>query len=344
MCRHASTKWLHTMSACVVAVRETQALLPAPRSCPDGMAAPALPIEASEAAVVRLGQGPAPAPAAAALKAGAEDGGQSSEERRTKLMPWDHVAAVLLEPHGRSDIGKLDLGALWSMTAAGSRKAMYHSHLCAPVDSDPWHVGAGLSTTAEALLTAISALQGPGIVAVVKPEVLAGALAEAAELEPHLVRLQFGKGSAKAAQNLNFQAYKRQRRQEAGRADAGRPQATEGELRASCEYLHEWLSQEESVLRGLLAILGSGGTFYTAQCAEKVARSAVKHKPLDERTMLAGATARSASSAHPVYGEDDEEAQVLDVSEPAEDAPPARRAGATPGIVSKARAPVPARR
>ena len=64
-------------------------------------------------------------------------------KRRTKLFPYDSVAAQLLEPHGTSSVDKMSLAELWASTAKGNKRAMYHSHLAADQEEDAWHVGAG---------------------------------------------------------------------------------------------------------------------------------------------------------------------------------------------------------
>ena len=77
------------------------------------------------------------------------------EERRTKLYGYDAVAAQMLEPYGESPLDQMSLEQLWKGTAKGNRKTAYHSHLAAPQETDPWHVGAGISMTAAALLAAV---------------------------------------------------------------------------------------------------------------------------------------------------------------------------------------------
>ena len=49
----------------------------------------------------------------------------------------------------------MSLEQLWKGTAKGNRKTAYHSHLAAPQETDPWHIGAGISITAAALLAAV---------------------------------------------------------------------------------------------------------------------------------------------------------------------------------------------
>ena len=76
-------------------------------------------------------------------------------ERRVKLFPYDHVASQLFEPFQESVLDTLSVAEVWAGAAKGNRKAAYHSHLCADLQTDAWHVGAGVSQTAEILLAAI---------------------------------------------------------------------------------------------------------------------------------------------------------------------------------------------
>lgn len=220
--------------------------------------------------------------------------------RRTKLMPWDNVAAVLLDPFGTSMIHNITTDALYAATANGNKKAAYHSHLCAPLDSDPWHVGAGVSITAQTLLEAFDRLETKAVVGILDKTLYAKAMAKANKLRPHLQNLYFGKGSATAnPAQTSFAALKKRKFQEM--QDAGsRPTSTasEAQILASARELHTWLSTEKCPLRGLLATLAQGGAFYAAQCAEKTARAIAAHKPLSAEDLGNAALARAKSATH----------------------------------------------
>ena len=79
----------------------------------------------------------------------------------------------------------MPLKKLWKATAAGNRKAAYHSHLCASIDGDAWHVGAGVSMTAAAVQMAIEKLKSDNVKAVLREELYAKAMAEANRILPH---------------------------------------------------------------------------------------------------------------------------------------------------------------
>ena len=57
--------------------------------------------------------------------------------------------------------------------------------------------------------------------------------------------------------------------------------------------MHAWLSKKDSPMRGHLMILCGEGTFYIAHTAEKVASSAVLHKPMAQQEFQAGTLARA---------------------------------------------------
>ena len=118
-------------------------------------------------------------------------------ERRVKLFSWDSVAAQLLVPFGESTLDTPSLQQLWKATSEGNKKAAYHSHLCADKVADPWHVGAGVSTTAAALQAAIKNLETQDMQRLVRPELYDKIMAEASELKPILEMLNIGKGSQK---------------------------------------------------------------------------------------------------------------------------------------------------
>ena len=118
-------------------------------------------------------------------------------ERRVKLFSYDAVAAQLLQPFGESNVDTLSLQQLWKATSDGNKQAAYHSHLCADKDADPWHVGAGISTTAAALQAAVKNLESEDMKRLIRPELYEKIMTEANELKPVLEMLNIGKGSQK---------------------------------------------------------------------------------------------------------------------------------------------------
>ena len=227
----------------------------------------------------------------------ATEANSAADGRRTKLFGYDSVAAQLLEPYGASAIGDMSLKDLWEATAKGNRKAAYHSHLCADVAKDGWHVGAGISMTASAVLHAVEALEHENLKRVLREELYTAAMNEAASLKPHLEVLNFGKGVAgQGPVQASFRTVKK-RRLEPGAASV--PGRSEADVQKAAEHLCDWLAKPSSPLRGLLCILSGNNAFFTGYTAEKVARSCVLHKPASKADFVAGALARARTVASP---------------------------------------------
>ena len=216
-----------------------------------------------------------PAPAVAAAP-------ESNEARRTKLYPWDSVAAQMFEPHGVSALDSMTLKELWEGTARGNKKVSYHSHLCADASKDAWHVGAGVSLTAATLINAIDFIKGGDMSRLIKEDLFTKVSKEIESLEPSLRILNLGKGSRTEQDTGSFRAAKRLR------ASAGtvKPQVTEDELKSAARVLHAWLQKPQSALRSMLFVLSGSGTYYAAHAAELVARAAIAHKPMSEEDFV----------------------------------------------------------
>ena len=168
---------------------------------------------------------------------------KSAEKRRVKLFPWDSVATQLLEPYGESSFDTLSLEKLYAATAKGNKGAAYHSHLCAPMDTDPWHVGAGISLTAAALLAAINKFRSEEMQALLKPELYAKVREELVELEPVLKRLNLGRGSQVTRDAGSFREAKKQK---TGHATSEPVASTPDEMKQAAFAFHKWLKQPRS--------------------------------------------------------------------------------------------------
>jgi len=72
---------------------------------------------------------------------------------------------------------------------------------------------------------------------------------------------------------------------------------SEETVKAAADALRDWLQKDGSPLRGLLSVLAAGGSIWSAHVAEKVARSAVLHKPLEGPAMREAALARRKAPA-----------------------------------------------
>ena len=212
----------------------------------------------------------------------------ATAERRQKLYGYDSAAAQALNPYGPSNFTTESTADVWKMVSKGSRKAAFHSELAA---EDGWRIGVGLSRTAETLLEALKLLDEEHTVMVLKPEILQLAKAEAAELQPHLEVLNFGKGSEKESSAATLSSVKRRK---VTTAVAPPDEATVGQ---ATDKFRDWLCKSQSPLRTLFAIMAGSGTWWAAHVAEKVVRAAVLHKPLDAAALRAAALARRKEPA-----------------------------------------------
>ena len=219
---------------------------------------------------------------------------ESSDERRTKLFPWDSVASQLFEPWGESSLDSLSLEQVWQGARKGNKKTRYHSHLCADPNTDGWHVGAGISQTAEVLLLAIKNWQSQDMQRLIREDLYAKVTEEIATLEPALKVLNVGEGSQESRDTGSFRQAKKQKTSTTSQATP-----TGEQLIHAATVLHKWLSQKHSAFRSALFILAGKDTYYAAHAASTVARAAVIHQPFSAEHIVAAMKARIANIAEP---------------------------------------------
>ncbi|CAE7861775.1 Usp46, partial [Symbiodinium necroappetens] len=218
----------------------------------------------------------------------------TTDERRVKLFPWDSLSSQLYEPFGESSLDDLSLQQIWTAASKGNKKAKYHSHLCAELATDAWHVGAGISQTCEILLAAIKHWQSQDMQRLVRPEVYAKVNEEITVLAPALKTLHVGKGSQETRDTGTLRQAKKQKI--AGGVIAT---PTEDQVIEAAKILHKWLAQEQSALRSALFILAGKNTYYAAHAAEVMARATVAHKPLTAEHIVIAMTARMSKIPEP---------------------------------------------
>ena len=221
---------------------------------------------------------------------------EQPSSRRTKLFPWDSVASQLFEPYGESALDQLSLQDVWTAANKGNKKALYHSHLCASQASDAWHVGAGISLTAASLLAAIKNFRQPDMKRLIVPTVYEKIEKELEDLEPALVLLNLGKGSQSNRDTGSFRAAKRHKAA-AGGSD-GMTGSEEQTLEAAKKF-YQWLAQEKTPFRSLLFLLSGNNSYYSAHCAEVVARAGLKHKPITQADFVNAMQARMQKMPQP---------------------------------------------
>ena len=219
----------------------------------------------------------------------AQEGEQKPAERRTKLFGYDSVALQMLEPYGEGALDGMSLREIWKGTAKGNKKCAYHSHLAADQASDPWHVGAGLSMTAQALLAAVHNFRSDDMRNLLRPELYARVKEEVDGLEPVLAAINFGKGSAGQKDTGSFREAKRAKLTASSTVESALP--AKNPVTAAVE-LRTWLLKEKSPFRSLLFVLSGKNSYYSGHVAELVARAAVHYKPMSEQDFVQAVTAR----------------------------------------------------
>eukprot|EP00971_Amphidinium_carterae_P013658 269096-Amphidinium_carterae.1 len=180
-----------------------------------------------------------------------------SVERRARLYPYDSVASQMLEPYSSSFSDTMSLQEVWKGSSSGSKKTKYHSHLCADQGTDAWHIGAGISQTAAAILAAITHLKTENMKKLLDADVCAKVMSEIKDLEPHLQQLNLGKGSQNERDSGSFRAVKK--RKTASTSEV-QPSNEETVLKAAGAF-QKWLAQESSPLRFTLFLLAGKQQF-----------------------------------------------------------------------------------
>ena len=214
-------------------------------------------------------------------------GTEATAERRDKLFVYDAAAVQALNPYGCSQFTDSAPEEVWNMVSKGNNRAKFHSELAS---DEAWRIGVGISRTAETLLEGIRVLKTDNVAKLLKPDPLKLALDEATALQPHLEALNFGKGSEKDVGPGNLASLKRRRLE-----DAAAPPSKE-EVTQAADALRAWLQKNNSPLRAIFVVLAASGAFWAAHVAEKVARAAVIHKPLEGPAMRNAALARRKDS------------------------------------------------
>ena len=212
----------------------------------------------------------------------------ASGERRVKLKAYDATASQLL-----SIINSMDTRKLWKAVAEGNKSAAFHTELSASTDtpSSVYRVGVGLSRTAQALLAGIAALEDEDMAKILLPNFRDEALKEATDLKVHLEIPNAGKGSETTA--LSHGGFAAARYQNVAGAPAQRAKI---DIEKAGTALHEFWTEKNSTLRGVLFLLSGQGAFFAAHVAEKQARAWVDHKPATEADVIAAAVARTGAS------------------------------------------------
>ena len=181
------------------------------------------------------------------------------DQKRRKLRHYDLLPAQLINSMGASGIETIDLARLWKSMSSGNKVAEAFSELCFP---EPERRGVGLSRLAEVMIATIERLTGQEHYRLcLKTELWEAVERECTQLLPAFKALYAGRGVADGdSASIRAVAYHR-------------PASDPGDLTVHVEKVYEWLSQNSSPLRSVIALLSAGGLFYVAQCHEKGARA-----------------------------------------------------------------------
>ena len=199
-------------------------------------------------------------------------------EKRKLLRRYDHLAAQALNPFGVSELEKASLSQLWEIIVSGNKQTNYFAEW---PDKDPYRKGIAISRLAQVLIAAIEMLKDEKFGKLLDSTILAKAMHEAAGLLPDLQVLNGGKASQTERKiTISTLGMKKE------------PGKTEAEVGQASKTLYTWLANGNSTLRALLSFLSQGGVFYAATCAEKAARSYVKHGSATESIFTESAKAR----------------------------------------------------
>eukprot|EP00971_Amphidinium_carterae_P350016 6491345-Amphidinium_carterae.1 len=149
--------------------------------------------------------------------------------RRTKLYPYDSTASQSFEPIVDSQCGRQSQGCLPHSPGCSADSAQ---------STDAWHVGAGISQTAQALLLAIEHIERDDVKRFCNKEFYEPLLTECKGLKPHLETLNFGKGGQGEQKDAgSFRALKKQKTSAAGAATPAQATTVE-EVKAAAKALH----------------------------------------------------------------------------------------------------------
>jgi hypothetical protein len=190
------------------------------------------------------------------LDAPSKDDKDMPKEKRQKLRQWDLVPAQALSSMGESGIEQCSLKELWTMVSTGNKAAAFFSEFA---DSDSTRRGIAISRLSQTIQVSVARLREPTCKKVLTPDLLKRALEEADRLEPHLGMLNGGNNVSTQMVGLKKRAL----------AVCKSPE----DVSKAANVLYDWLMQDVSPLRSLIAFMSGAGGWYVAQCHEKTARA-----------------------------------------------------------------------
>jgi len=238
----------------------------------------------------------------ASTASGKRSGEEQTPEKRKMLRRYDHLASQALNPFGVSELEKASLAQIWGLIKQGNKGTDYFAEWA---DADKYRKGIAVSRLAQVLTTAIQILEDTKFRTLLEKTIYDKAMEEAKSMKPYLELLNCGKAS-QTARKITMSSL--------GQTETAAK--SENDVREAAKRIYNWLEEKNSTLRGLLSFLSQGGVFYAASCAEKGARSYIKHGGDSIKTFEDSAIARLCRPAEDCEIPDDTSCLFIKVEDP----------------------------
>jgi hypothetical protein len=221
---------------------------------------------------------------------GSKDGAPAA--KRKCLRHYDLVPSQLLNAMGVSGIDSIPLDKLWQSMGVGNKQCAFFSEYC---DDDESRHAIAMSRYAQVMVMAINKLKEQLSAQVIAKEVYTAAMKEAEQLLPSFMALDrstlphVSSGKVETMRNVAYYS---------GSSSSKAMDTRSVTLAANTVY--EWLHNQNSMLRAVVAFLSTGGLFYVAHCHDKATRAFVKHSPCDKEGFASRATSTAQSPVEPM--------------------------------------------
>ena len=216
----------------------------------------------------------------------------------TNLRSWDLSPNAFLNSMGESCIGMATESQVHASASKGNKRVAFHSEI---YDVLPERQGVSFSRLAQILKATIVKLEEePNYAMILDGATFKKAMAEAAKLKPHLIVLDggFNVNGSKEEKTINQLNY-------AKSSKVVVPPDSKA-VGVAAVALCAWLRVEKSTLRSLIAFLSGSGLFFSAQCHEKVMRSAIKETSMSDDAAITACCKRLCTVAAVVKSKDDQ--------------------------------------
>ena len=191
------------------------------------------------------------------------------QKKRQKLKAYDHMAAQVFNPIGKSTIETTTLEATARAMKTGNKVAPYFSELCGPMAK---RKGIEISRLAEIQLLNGRKFKEDVYKRHIVKTLYDDAMKEFKELEPHFTTL-VGKGlpmdDDDNPETVGRIAY--------GGSTANADYRTQEDVDKAVKVVYEWLQKPRSKFRALTALFAGGNIFYVAYVHEKCHRAYIEH-------------------------------------------------------------------